>query len=558
MVRRVIEMLYREVRGLHQAAYVLGAFAFGSQLLALVRDRLLAHQFGAGIELDLYYAAFRIPDLLYVLFASTLSVYVLIPFVVSRIRNDDASQARLLLSQIFSAFLLIYSLLAVAIFFLIPYILPVLFPGLSAHSDILILLIRILLLQPFLLGLSSLFGVVTQIGHRFVLYAISPLIYNVGIIFGIAALYPMWGLPGLAYGVVLGAFGHMIVQLPLVRGSSLAFGLIRNISWSLLGEVLKVSVPRAATLALHQVVILVMVGIASVMTVGSVAVFQFAYNLQSVPLAVIGASYSIAAFPLLADLFAQKKMKEFRFHIVTALKHIIFWSVPIIGLIVVLRAQIVRVVLGSGAFDWSDTRLTAAVLALLVISLFAQGINLLIVRVFYAGGYTRIPFFVTLFGSLFSIVLTLTLYKLYQGSGNFSYLLESTMRVAHVPGSEIMVIALGYSLAMIIQTSILFYFLIKKFEITFEHFWGHFARAFIASFVGASGAYATLNLFVGGINEQTFLGIFIQGLLGGVVGLFGIVITYYAMKSPELTEVYKSFHAKIFKTDVIAPQEDVL
>ena len=102
MVKKMFQIVYKEVRGLHQAAYVLGVFAFGSQLLALVRDRLLAHQFGAGYELDLYYAAFRIPDLLYVLFASTLSVYVLIPFVASSIHEGDATEARKLLSRICS------------------------------------------------------------------------------------------------------------------------------------------------------------------------------------------------------------------------------------------------------------------------------------------------------------------------------------------------------------------------------------------------------------------------------------------------------------------------
>ena len=123
MVRHVLNIVYKEVRGLHQAAYVLGLFAFGSQLLALVRDRLLAHQFGAGYELDLYYAAFRIPDLMYVLFASTLSVYVLIPFVArareSKRGNKEASD---ILSQVFSLFLIFYSVLALCIWFFAPYI----------------------------------------------------------------------------------------------------------------------------------------------------------------------------------------------------------------------------------------------------------------------------------------------------------------------------------------------------------------------------------------------------------------------------------------------------
>lgn len=551
-------MMYKEVRGLHQAAYILGFFAFGSQLLALVRDRLLAHQFGAGIELDVYYAAFRIPDLLYVLFASTLSVYVLIPFVASRIKGDDASEARVLLSQIFSAFLIVYSILALVTFALAPLILPLMFPGLGENMNDLVSVMRILLLQPLFLGISSLFGVVTQLGHRFILYAISPLIYNVGIIIGIAFLYPIFGLNGLALGVAIGAFGHMLVQVPLIRKSSLAFTLATHISWNLLGTVLRMSIPRALTLAMQQIVLLILVGIASAMTVGSVAVFQFAYNLQSVPLAIIGASYSIAAFPFLADLFAQKKMDAFKLHIVTALRHVIFWSVPAIALLVVLRAHIVRVVLGSGEFSWADTRLTSAVLALLALSLFAQAINLLLVRAFYAGGHTRTPFLVTLFGSLFAVACTFGLHSAFIQYPYFATTLETIMRIQGVAGSEVIILGLGYSIAILLQTVVLLVLTVRRFFIPMEWFFPHTFRSVIAALVGALAAYSTLNFFVEGINETAFLGILIQGFLGGVTGICGVVMTYYILHSPELLEIYKSFHTKVFKTDIVAPQEDVL
>jgi len=558
MVKKVFELVYKEVRGLHQAAYVLGLFAFGSQLLALVRDRLLAHQFGAGIELDLYYAAFRIPDLMYVLFASTLSVYVLIPFVAKRIVGEDSTQAQALLSQIFSAFLVIYTLLAFIVWAGAPFLLPYLFPGLSGSMEELVGITRILLLQPLFLGVSSLFGVVTQLGHRFVLYAISPLIYNVGIITGIAVLYPHFGLQGLALGVVIGAAGHMLVQVPLVRKSALSFGLTHKISWALMGNIMQLSVPRALTLAMNQIVLLVLLGIASVMTVGSVAVFQFAYNLQSVPLAIIGASYSIAAFPFLADLFAQKKMDIFRLHIVTALRHIIFWSVPAIALLIVLRAQVVRVVLGSGAFDWSDTRLTAAVLALLVVSLFAQAINLLVVRAFYAGGNTSTPLWVTFFGSIGTIILAFFFYNIYSSANSFAQYFEVALRIEGVAGAEIAIIALCYSIAMCLQTAVLVFFAVRKFEIPMKWFFPNVGRSLSAALVGALCAYTTLNLFVEGINDTAFLGIFIQGLLGGIAGILGVVLAYHVLRSPELKEIYRAFHSRIFKTDVVAPQEDVL
>lgn len=558
MVKRVLQMVYREVRGLHQAAYVLALFAFGSQILALIRDRLLAHQFGAGFELDIYYAAFRIPDLMYVLFASTLSVYVLIPFVArSREKRDDDVDARHLLSQIFSLFLIAYTVLAVVIALCAPLLVDLLFPSL-AEDPRLVTLLRIMLLQPLFLGISSLFGVVTQLGHRFVLYAISPLIYNVGIIFGIVVLEPLMGLSGLAVGVVLGALGHMVIQLPLVTQSSLCFSFTPLLNVQKIKEVLATSIPRAVTLSLNQVVLLVFVSLASVMSVGSVSVFQFAFNLQSVPLAVIGVSYSVAAFPILAELVAKGNYTSFNIHIITAFRHIIFWSLPAIALIIVLRAQIVRVVLGSGAFDWSDTRLTAAVLAILAVSLFAQAYNLLAIRSFYAGGYTRIPFYASLFGATVSIVSAVAALSIYNTSESVRTFLSALMRLSEVPGGEVLVLSLGFSFGMFVQSAVLLCMLRKVYTVDFSWLPRHFGRSFVAALVGALFAYSTLNFVVSGVNSSTFMGIFIQGLLAGTAGVVGVILGYILVRSPELTEVKRSFKKKLFKTDVVAPQEDIL
>ena len=558
MVRRMMRLVYSEVRGLHQAAYILAGFTFASQALALVRDRLLAHQFGAGIQLDIYYTAFRVPDLLYVLFASTLSVYVLIPFVTERIKKGDTSEARYLLGQIGTFFLLIYILLAGLVWIFAPYIVPYLAPGLASHTVEIVIVLRILLLQPLFLGMSSLFGVVTQIGHHFVLYALSPLIYNLGIIFGIIVLYPTFGLSGLAYGVVLGACGHMAIQWPLIKQSNLSFQIVRTLSLRTIMSVLIVSVPRALTLALHQLVLIALVAIASLMTVGSVAIFQFAYNLQSVPLAVIGASYSIAAFPLLADLYVQEKYDQFRSHVISAMRHIIFWAVPIIALVIVLRAQLVRVVLGSGAFNWADTRLTAAVLALLCISLFAQAINLLVVRTFYAGGYTKIPFMITSACAAITVCITYGLFTMYQTSAAHFMWLLSLLRITDVSGGEVIVIALGYSFMMVIQTIIMLAVAHRLFLLPLRWLWLHAGRSLLAAVVGGIASYTALNFFIFGINPTSFLGIFIQGFLAGITGLLGVIVTYYIIGSPELREVSRALHGRLFKTKVVTVQDDIL
>ena len=558
MVARVINLFYKEIRGLHQAAYVLALFTLASQILALVRDRILAHQFGAGHELDIYYAAFRIPDLLYVLFASVLSVYVLLPFVY-RAKQDGDEAGRLVLSQMFTIFLVVYIVVSITTIVIAPTLVTYFFPGFSATSyDEVVLLLRILLLQPLFLGISSLLGVITQLQHRFVIYAISPLVYNVGIILGAVVLYPLFGLVGLVLGVVFGALGHMAVQIPLVIRSQLAFTLVFNIDWKLMRQIAKVAVPRAVTLSLNQILLIVLVSLASLMSVGSVSVLQFAYNLQSVPLAIIGMSYSVAAFPTLAELLVQKKHQEFNNFVITALRHIIFWSLPIITLVVVLRAQIVRVLLGSGSFDWHDTRLTAAVLGLFVVSLTAQSVLLLLVRAFYAGGRTRIPFILTLVGTIVGSLSAYGFYFYFQSSSYFRYLIANIFRLNDVSGTEVLTLPLGFTIGVLVQVVLMMFFLTKTFGLSLRLLGKEFIIALFAALSGGIFAYLTLIFVVEGINQETFIGIFIQGLSASIVGIGGIIATYYLLGSTELKEIHRSFKVKLFKTDVVAPQPDVI
>jgi putative peptidoglycan lipid II flippase len=556
MVKRVFKLVYGEIRGLHQAAYILAFFAVGSQMLALVRDRLLAHSFGAGTELDLYYTAFRVPDLMFALFSSVLSVYVLLPFVTKARKEGGDAAAREVLGQMFTWFVYVYLAVAVVLFVTASSWVNYLFPGFGDEASLLTLLIRILLLQPFLLGLSSLYGVVTQLSQRFVLYAISPLIYNIGIIFGIAVLYPVLGLSGLVIGVVLGALGHFLIQMPLVVRSELAFTFVHQIDWKMIRSVFKVAVPRAITLSIHQLVLLVLIGLATLMATGSVSVFQFAFNLQSVPLAIIGMSYSVAAFPVLAELFAQQNRDAFLTHVVTAIRHILFWSLPILALVIVLRAQIVRVVLGSGEFTWNDTRLTAAVLALFVVSLVFQSLILLLVRAFYAGGNTRTPLIIALIGAATALFTAIIVAPLLHQYPQIQGELIALFRLEGVVGTEVLFLALSFVIGVFIEAGLLVYFAGREFGLMLTPLLRQCGEAVLAAMVGGVTAYVTLIFIVDGINQETFIGISLQGLVAGCMGIIGSLVTYYALGSNELREIYTSFRAKLLKTDVIAPQSE--
>ncbi|MBX9906972.1 hypothetical protein K2X96_03685 [Patescibacteria group bacterium] len=553
-MKAILRALYSEIRGLHQSAYILAFFSVASQLLALVRDRLFAEQFGAGTDLDLYYAAFKVPDLLFVLFASVLSVYVLIPFVVERIEADKKEAAQKLLSSVLTVFVGVYVLVASVVAIWAHPIVSFVFPGFSSEDkEVLVLLMRVLLVQPFLLGISGMFSVVTQMGQRFVLYAISPLLYNGGIIFGVLALYPTYGLLGIVYGVIIGAVLHLLIQAPLLWMSPITPRLTLDIDVRALGAILKTSTPRALTLSLNQLVLLGFVGLASGMVAGSVSVFQFAFNLQSVALTIVGVSYSVAAFPVLVTLFSKGEYKEFVLRVETTLRHLVFWIVPIIALLVVLRAQFVRVVLGSGQFDWDDTRLTAAALALFSFSLLAQAVNLLIVRAFYAGGNTRTPFVVTFVSVCATFSVAALLSVLFVAWPPFAQLIESLLRVEGIPGTSILMLPLAYSLVHCVHAGYLLYVFMRTYEMPWRVLAMTFGRALVAGVGGGCVAYIILNMLVPGVQADTFIGVFLQGGLAGIGGFTAVVGLLYLMRSPELKELWCTFRKWPLVTRILGP-----
>src|SRR3989344_6078016 len=191
-MEKILRIFGKEYGSINQAALLLGFFAFLSQILGLFRDRAFAHFIGPGLSLDTYYAAFRIPDLIFICIASLASITVLIPFINARMDADKVTkEARDFLNQIFTAFFIFMIFVSVVAFFLLPYLVDYIAPGFSPVSQgKLITLSRIMLLSPILMGLSNLFGTVTQLFRKFFIYALSPILYNVGIIIGVIFLYP--------------------------------------------------------------------------------------------------------------------------------------------------------------------------------------------------------------------------------------------------------------------------------------------------------------------------------------------------------------------------------
>jgi len=558
MVKKILNLFYREYGGLHKAALILAISSIVSAAFGLLRDRLLAGNFGAGESLDIYYAAFKIPDFIYIISLSVISVNALIPFFLEK-SAVSGEQAKKFLDETLSFFLLTIFFLAAGAYFLIPYLAGLVAPGFSESSRMeFISLSRILLLSPIFLGLSNLVSSVIQSHNRFIIYALSPVFYNLGIIFGIIFLFPKFGLAGIVAGVAIGAAAHLAVQIPAIINLKCFPWPAGKINFKEAWNVARLSFPRSLGLGLNQIILIFITASASLLSAGSIAVFNLSFNLQSVPLAVIGMSYSVAAFPTLAKLFVSNKKKEFLEQTTIAVRQIIFWSIAVSALIIILRAQIVRVVFGSGNFSWQDTRLTAAAMAIFAFSITAQSIIVVFTRAFYASGKTWKPIMINVISAIFIIGLTPVFISLIKNNYFLSSFFEIALRVGNVAGADMLALPLAFSLGMIINSILLF----MLFQKEFGDIW-HFVRTTFFEVLGASllmgvAAYFALNFLDNIFDINTYAGIFSQGALSALAGglvWFGVL---KALKNKELEEITNAIFAKFWKTSVIAPEPETL
>ena len=560
MVQKFLLLIKKESTGIAQAAIVLGLFAFLSQILGFVRDRLLAHFIGPSATLDMYYAAFRIPDFLFVSIASLVSIVALVPFL-SQFEKETVSEQHIktkeFISHVFWGFLILLLVVGCLVFFLMPYIVQITAPGfLPEAKRTIVMLSRILLLSPLFLGLSNVLGSVSQSKKRFIAFSLSPIIYNVGIIVGIVFFYPTWGIVGLVFGVSLGALLHFLLQTFVVGHMGL-LPVFKIPKLSVIKQVVTLSIPRTAGLALANLTTTALLAIASYLAEGSISIFSFAVILQAVPLSIIGVSFSVAAFPTLASCYAKNDIDGFLAHTTSAARQIIFWSLPAAALFVVLRAHIVRIILGTGRFTWIDTRLVAACLAVFVVSVAAQGLVLLYVRAFYAAQKTWRPLIANALASLFTIGSAFFCLHFMNTHPEIKTSIEMFLRIQSVPKTEVIALAFSFSLGACLNAFVLWIL----FESTFGS-WKRgilLARTFLESGIGAvivgTVTYGVLYLVAPYRDNTTLLGVVIQGGLAGFVGVSIGGMFLYLIGNIECLSFVQALHTRFWKKTVALPEQ---
>jgi putative peptidoglycan lipid II flippase len=554
VVKKLLAVFNREIAGVHQAALLLGLTSIVAKILAILRDRLLAGLFGAGKILDIYFAAFRIPDFLYTVSLLLVASAAVMPLLIQRER-DGFQQARRFISELITIFALTMAILAAIAFLFMPFLAKLVAPGFSEDNFLeMVRLARILLLSPILLGLSALISSVIQAHRRFFIYAVSPILYNIGIIFGILFFYPIIGFSGLVWGVILGALAHLLIQLPSLGSLGYRPWLTLRLNFRDILNVFYLSLPRSVGLEINQIILIVMTAMASALGSGSIAIFQLSYNLYSIPLGVIGLSYSLAAFPALTRSFVNGKTEEFAANVDSSIRHIIFWSTPFAILFIVLRAHIIRVILGVGAFGWADTRLTAAALGIFSFAIVAQSVSILLVRAFYAAGRVAFPLLVDVFTAIVIIGSSYGFLKLFEFNRSFQLFFKGLLRVEDLSQTSVLILVFAFSLGSVLDVLLLWLGFVRIFRFLDGKIWKSAAKNALAGAALGTATYGLLHLTGSWFDLKTFFGVFFHGFTAGIGGIAAGLIVHKIFHNEELFEILEALRRKFWSRPVAASE----
>lgn len=500
-----------------------------SRLLGFARNALLAYFYGAGDVLDAYFLAFRLPDFFFNLFLFGAFSAGFVPVFI-KIKSQNKDQAWQLANDILSIAFVVFSVFGAVFFLLAPWLLKFIAPGFGPEKLALaVQLSRIMFLQPVFLGLSVVFSGILQASHKFLSYALAPIFYNIGIIFGILVLSPRLGPAGLAWGVVIGAALHMLVQYPAAKTSGFNYRPVFSFKLAGLKRIFGIIIPRSGSLILNQLNLVIMAALASFLGTGRVAVFNLANDLNSLVLGVVAIPLGIAVFPVLSQAISKNNLADFAEVLLRTTRQLLFVMVPSAILFFILRAQIVRLTLGYGKFDWSDTILTIQTLALFLVGLVFQGILTLLLRAFFAWEDARTPFWVLLCGILVSLGVSLVL----------------------APWLDVPALALALSLGAIFNCAILGYILHRRAGLKISRLGRPVCVFIVGGLAAGLAAYAALHGLANFLDTHRVLHLIIQFAGAAVAG----VMVYLAVNAWFETEEWQGIKAKFGLKKTVLPDQ---
>ncbi len=440
------EFVFSQQTSIMSAATVITALVFVSAVLGFIKQRFLFSMFPGEmlrLEVDAFLVAFRIPDFLFQLLVAGVLSATFIP-VFTRLQHQNPDEARKLTNELITQLSVIYVLFAIVVGFFAPQIIRLMTgPKFSGEQVMLAAqMTRLMLGSTFFLLLSNFLSGILQSNKQFLLPALSPVMYNLGIILGIVVLSRYFGIYGPALGVIIGSVAHFFIQLPLARRMGFDFKPQYSFKNKDVFEVNKLMVPRGATLTTNYVEDFV--GLYVVTSIGStlVLLYNSAYQLAAAPIRLFGISIAQAALPFLSLKAKEQDMRGFTLLLTKTLHQIAFFMFPAGALLLILRIPIVRLVLGARELPWTETVLMGRLVAIYSLSIAALAMTHVVLRAYYALKETKIPFILACISMLVNIATMLL--------GAFVF------------GWGLIAVALGPTVAAILEFFLLLTVLFKK------------------------------------------------------------------------------------------------
>ncbi len=388
-------------------ALLLSVLTFGSYLVGLMRDRVLARMFGAGTELDVYNAALVLPELVLdvLVFAGLSAAFV--PVLMRTERDDPSAGAAFARTILTTAF--VTMAVAVGVLFLVaPWTVQIVAPGFDAQQAAqYTALFRQMCLTALVFAVSFALGELLVSRQRFLAYGIAPLLYNLGIVLGAVVLGPRMGIEGVAIGTLIGSLLHLAIRI----GGAHRVGFVYRPVWAVrtreFREYVRLAVPRAVAQPIEAITFLFFTSVASGMAAGSVSSVSFARNFQSVPVSLVGIAFSVAAFPVLSRVAATGDRVRFARLVRDDLVIIGVLSVMAGVTLALVAGLVIRMLLGGDSFDEADVATTSILLAAFAISVPLEALNHMLSRSIFATRETVLPVIASVLG-LLTIVITVS------------------------------------------------------------------------------------------------------------------------------------------------------
>ncbi len=489
-----------------------------SNMLGLLRDRFLAKNLSFS-DLDIYFASFRVSDTLFNFLILGALVSAFLPIFTDFTTSRRTEEGFKLASIMINSSAIIMSLTAVIFYFIMPSVVGIIVPNFeSARFNETVAYSRLLMITPIFFSVAYVIGGILNSYKRFFAYSLSPLLYNLSIIVGAVFLAPRYGITGVVYSVIAGSFLYFLILIPALIKIDFKYYFILRPKDETIKRITRLMIPRSVSLGASQILFTVFTSIGSTISVGAIAALNFANNIQTVPVVILGNSFATAVFPVLAKKISEGDNEGFSFYLNRAIRAIGFLMIPSSMVMILLRAQIVRLIIGTGKVDWDDTKMTALALGFFAVSLISQGLIPLLARAFFALKNTRLPMYSTIISVIVSII--------------FAYPLASNYSIVGL--------ALAFSIGSFVQMFILFYSLLTKYPSVFNpKLVGAYLKILVISLLMALATWGTMHGMAGIVDMSRYWGVLTQVLVSCVAAIIVYLGINFLIGSEEIKWAFK-------------------